>query len=273
MGADEGTYSIKQVADMLGNTRGAIRFFQEKGLVDPQIDANGFRHYTMDDIFQLLHLRSFAAMSFSLDEVAGDLRRESETPLEDIVGLARAHADDLRSQMARLQRQLEKVEDFRQSLLDACGGAVRLEQVGAYWSLRRPGMERMLREDPALLARLVALIPQTIIGRTWDLADTSGCKDAELRIRADHAMQAGMEAAPYFHVLPACAVALRTFACDAANVDAQARTVFSELAAHLREHGMECGDVAFTRLVFVHTERGVPVEYHTAYLPARDARA
>lgn len=53
-----GWFTIKEVSDLFDNTRGAIRFYEEKGLIHPQRDEHDFRWYSIDDIFQLFYLNA-----------------------------------------------------------------------------------------------------------------------------------------------------------------------------------------------------------------------
>ena len=79
-----GWFTIKEVSDLFDNTRGAIRFYEEKGLIHPRRDEHDFRWYSIDDIFQLFYLKRYASMSFSLDETLTTFVKEAELTLPEI---------------------------------------------------------------------------------------------------------------------------------------------------------------------------------------------
>lgn len=263
----ETMYSIKQVADMFGNTRGAIRFYQEKGLVEPLLDDKGFRYYTLDDFFQLLHLKGFASMSLPLKDVAELFRRESDGRVVDIVGLVQARESDITEQMACLSRQLEALETYRGRLLDAQSGEVHFENVGAYWALDRDNVAAMFEEEPQTLTKLVGLMPATVIGGAYDFADSTAWHGVEIRISQRDALAAGLECSRFFRIILPTRLASMTVRLKADDLVRHIQDAALRLADNLRERGEVPSTLLFSSLLLVHREGGEDVEYHTLYMP------
>ena len=102
-----GWFTIKEVSDLFDNTRGAIRFYEEKGLIHPRRDEHDFRWYSIDDIFQLFYLKRYASMSFSLDETLTTFVKEAELTLPEIQTRINKREQELNAQIERLMRQRE----------------------------------------------------------------------------------------------------------------------------------------------------------------------
>lgn len=62
---------IGEIADFLGISRKAIRFYEKKGIIKPvKVDAeNGYRYYSAEQIQQFNALLELKALGFSLDEI------------------------------------------------------------------------------------------------------------------------------------------------------------------------------------------------------------
>lgn len=65
----EKTYSIKEVADMLGVSRDALRIYEEKGLFSPEREANGYRRYSTEDIFRLISIKFFRTNMIPINDI------------------------------------------------------------------------------------------------------------------------------------------------------------------------------------------------------------
>ena len=102
-----GWFTIKEVSDLFDNTRGAIRFYEEKGLIHPQRDEHDFRWYSIDDIFQLFYLKRYASM------IEGPSGWRSVTSLGIIEANARAAGIPLHPKMRKLPGSLAAVRCVR----------------------------------------------------------------------------------------------------------------------------------------------------------------
>lgn len=62
-------YTIKEVADKLGITANAIRFYEKKGMICPQRDKNGYREYDREEITTLEMILIYRKMGFPVETV------------------------------------------------------------------------------------------------------------------------------------------------------------------------------------------------------------
>ena len=125
----------------------------------------------------------------------------------------------------------------------------------------------MLREDPETLRRLVALVPSTFIGASYNLEAPESFEGADLRIDAKTAVGSGLQKSHFFRVAPPTLLAQRTVRCTQVPPEDQALKAILLLADEMRERGYRPGTSAFSVLMLIHTEEGGPAGYHAICLP------
>lgn len=71
---------IKEVCERTGLTRRAVRFYEEKGLISPEIrEENEYRDYTETDVCRLQLVARLRGYRFSVEEIRRLLERPQET--------------------------------------------------------------------------------------------------------------------------------------------------------------------------------------------------
>jgi DNA-binding transcriptional MerR regulator len=119
----ERLYSITELADELGVTARAIRFYEAKGLLRPQrVGAN--RVYDYRDRARLLLILRGKRLGFSLAEIQLylDLYDADPTHKKQLVHLltgARERIDELQSQRRDLDLTLEELREIEEQVLAA----------------------------------------------------------------------------------------------------------------------------------------------------------
>lgn len=273
----EPLFSIKQVADLFGVTRGAIRFYQDKGLVNPYTDKNGFRWYSLDDIFQLIYLHRYSSMSLELGDVARFLRRESSTEVDQLLDILDHRSDQLQREIKEKQGQLEALAIYRSTLADIGAETIHIEDAPQYWEIERTQLSQLMQTDPVLLSKLVGLGPRVIVGGMFNLADLMDSNDiakdamrSVLCLPADAAIEAGLQQPTGFTVLPACRVAERIVRCSADNKEQDLLKGALHLVDDLLKQGyspLKPPGKVFAYLLLVHQEDSCTVEYGKLFIP------
>ena len=120
-------YSIAELARELGVTARAIRFYEAKGLLEPQ-RAGSTRVYTYRDRARLLIILRGKRLGFSLAQVQQylDLYDADPTHKEQLVHLlrnARRRIDELEHQRRDLELTLEELRDIEEQVLAAMRGS------------------------------------------------------------------------------------------------------------------------------------------------------
>lgn len=66
----EKIYTISQIGKLLGLSNDAIRFYEKKGLVHPNINPNNnYRMYTLKNVLELLDIIYYRHLDFSINEI------------------------------------------------------------------------------------------------------------------------------------------------------------------------------------------------------------
>ena len=120
---DERFYTVPELAKDLGITPRTIRFYEQKGLVNPQ-RAGTTRVYTRQDRAKLLIILRGKRLGFSLNEIADylDLYGADPTQAEQIKMLlrrVRGRISDLEEQRQALDVTLDELRDIEQQSIDA----------------------------------------------------------------------------------------------------------------------------------------------------------
>lgn len=120
---DERFYTVPELADDLGITPRTIRFYEQKGLLNPQ-RAGTTRVYTRQDRAKLLLILRGKRLGFSLKEIADylDLYGADPTQTEQIKMLldrVRERISDLEEQRQALDVTLDELRDIEQQSVDA----------------------------------------------------------------------------------------------------------------------------------------------------------
>jgi DNA-binding transcriptional MerR regulator len=120
---DERFYTVPELADDLGITPRTIRFYEQKGLLNPQ-RAGTTRVYTRQDRAKLLLILRGKRLGFSLKEIADylDLYGADPTQAEQIkmlLGRVRERISDLEEQRQALDVTLDELRDIEQQSVDA----------------------------------------------------------------------------------------------------------------------------------------------------------
>lgn len=125
---------INQVEQLVGITKGNIRFYEKEGLLTPGRDRdNGYRDYSDADVAWLKKIKLLRMLDVPIEEI---LRLKSgELTLEDAMGRHMIQLERKQSNLAAAQGVCAQIRDSRSQLdtLDADGvlaGMERQEQEG-----------------------------------------------------------------------------------------------------------------------------------------------
>lgn len=130
---------IKEVCERTGLPRRAVRFYEEKGLVSPDIDAgNEYRDYSEADVRRLQLVARLRELRFSVDRI----RRVLERP-QEAEAVFDAHRRELADEHAECGTILAALEGLRlpsslwRSRRRGCGFAPRRSRWSASASSAR----------------------------------------------------------------------------------------------------------------------------------------
>ena len=78
----QGGYLIGDVAQMVGMSRDALRFYEKKGIIRADKKENGYRYYSEDDIYRLMYILSFFRKEKNVPEIV-TLTYETDWVIEE----------------------------------------------------------------------------------------------------------------------------------------------------------------------------------------------
>ena len=116
MGIQSDHLSIGAFAEAAGVNVETIRFYQRKGLPEPQKPQGSIRRYGEADVARVRFVKSAQRLGFSLDEVDGLLTLDDGAHCEQARLLAEHKLFDVRSKLADLLR----IESVLTTLVDDC---------------------------------------------------------------------------------------------------------------------------------------------------------
>ena len=69
------TYTVSDVANILGMTPGALHYFERENLIEPGRDAHDHRVYNVGDVFRLLSYVKYRSMGFPMETIVKQIDR------------------------------------------------------------------------------------------------------------------------------------------------------------------------------------------------------
>ena len=171
---------INQVEQLVGITKGNIRFYEKEGLLTPGRNSdNGYRDYSDDDVAWLKKIKLLRMLDVPIEEI---LRlKEGTLTLEDAMGRHIIQLERKQSNLAAAQGVCAQIRDSRSQLdaLDADGvlaSMERQEQEGTKFMNvgKKDKLTRYVSPVGAavvVLAMMAALIALIVWGFTVDAAD------------------------------------------------------------------------------------------------------
>lgn len=120
---------INQVEQLVGITKGNIRFYEKEGLLTPGRNSeNGYREYTEEDVAWLKKVRLLRMLDVPIEEI---LRlKEGGLTLEDAMGRHIIQLERRRANLNAMQEVCRELQSSRCQLdgLDADGVLAHMEQ-------------------------------------------------------------------------------------------------------------------------------------------------
>ena len=98
---------IKEVEDLTGLTRKAIRYYEENGLIQTVKGANGYKEYDEETVKCLLEIKKLRLLDFSVSDIAA---YQNDRNWEQIVKEKIEETEDAIKTAGRRKKLLEQVQ-------------------------------------------------------------------------------------------------------------------------------------------------------------------
>lgn len=108
-------YKIKDIENMLGVTRDAVRYYSRKGLIQiNKNDQNGYRLFDEDNINDILNVAYYRnALDMDISDITKCIYAGS---IDDYLATIKKHQRNLEEQLQRTKQSLQIIEDLRTRL-------------------------------------------------------------------------------------------------------------------------------------------------------------
>lgn len=102
---------IGEVSKQTGIAVGALRYYEELGLLSSKRGANGYRYYLPSAVKQVRFIKKAQALGFSLEDIGEvlNVHRQGDIPCDLVRSL-------LQEKIEQLDRQIKEIEAFKTSL-------------------------------------------------------------------------------------------------------------------------------------------------------------
>ena len=109
--ASQNQLRIGKVSKQTGVAVGALRYYEEIGLLSSKREKNGYRYYLPSAIKQVQFIKKAQTLGFSLEDIGEvlNVHRQGDVPCELVRSL-------LQEKIEQLDRQVQEMNAFKKSL-------------------------------------------------------------------------------------------------------------------------------------------------------------
>lgn len=147
-------FTISEIASFFSNTKGAIRFYEEHGLIHPKRDQAGNRVYDYRDFLQLFYLKRYQKVGFTMSETADYFTSDNKHDISDIESLVAIKQQDIQTQIEFLIKCSQWLDQFQRR-------DFRIEEriMDDFYYLDEEYFSAMNKQEKEALAQWIAWIP------------------------------------------------------------------------------------------------------------------
>ena len=95
-------YKINEIARLYGIGADSLRYYERLGLLSPRRDVNGYRLYSLKDMYKLTVIRGLRTLDFSMEQIREFLEGQC---VDNTLGQLRREQDILEEKLRELRRK------------------------------------------------------------------------------------------------------------------------------------------------------------------------
>ena len=235
-------YTVAKLAGLLGLGTDAVRYYTERGLLQPWVDPeNGYRYFTEADVVKVLYARVCRSFGLSVSETM-DFGGSSAA---EQMALLEARGEEMDRQIRELCLMRERISEVHAFLKQSelCDGRVVPVTRESIHSLYTVGARRDYSAQRALMGQWVEKLPYTHISIKVPLEELSdpaflGRYSVETGIGVVHKYlkPLGLSDAPPVESIPGGEHLIIYLKCK--DVFSLSPKELAPLHAYVREHGL-----------------------------------
>ena len=106
---------IGEVSKQTGVAVGALRYYEDLGLLQSERGGNGYRYYPREAIKQVQFIKKAQTLGFSLEDIGEvlNVHRQGDIPCELVESLLQEKIDQLEMQILQMQQLKAELEQYR----------------------------------------------------------------------------------------------------------------------------------------------------------------
>lgn len=105
-----------EISKILGMTKSTVRFYEQEGLISPNIDDNNYRRYTIEELKKLSQINFMRSLEFDLDTIRTLMSGEMND-LEDVLKMQKDHLEALILDLQSKSKHLDMIIEITHSKL------------------------------------------------------------------------------------------------------------------------------------------------------------
>lgn len=253
-------YYIGEMADLFNNTTGAIRFYEENNLVNPERDESGNRVYSTFDFLKLFYLKRYQKVGFTIRETQQFFSSSNTNPLSKITSIVDHKKEEIKEEIEKLHYVLEWLTNYETDLAKA---------INQDESISHSKMEELLvfdvdqmdlsnKKTKKTFKQIISLIPlSNVYIKTGEQQHKTFCISLPKRI----ADQFKIEVSQSYELIKSSHVANMIISKDGENFKIDVTDELLVMKRELLKESVEIVDSSFT-LLYSHVEHDKEVKYY-----------
>ena len=262
-------FTISEIADFFSNTKGAIRFYEEHGLINPKRDKAGNRVYDYHDFLQLFYLKRYQKTGFTMRETAAYFTSDSEYGLDDVRSLVNVKQRDIQEQIDFLIICSQWLSQFQHSLdqIQRRDFSVEMREMTDFYYLDEGYFTNMNVQEKQLLAQWIAKIP--FVTLHVDLIPEAGHfrKQTGIGIFADNAQRCGLTIPEKAKVMKGARVLTRIVEKEGKDFESD---FYDDVMKIYEAYKLPIYLYPSCSLIYSHRDNGVDKKYYRIFVPIKE---
>lgn len=259
-------FTVSEIAFFFGNTKGAVRFYEEQGLIHPKRDKSGNRVYGYRDFLQLFYLKRYQKVGFTMRDTAEYFTSDSSHSLEEVIELTARRKEELQQQIVYLTRCSDWLVHYYEDLekIKKRNFTVEMRELGDFYYLDEDFFAAMDKDAKKVLAEWIALIPFVTLHTDLIRVEDGFEPRLGIGIFADYADLCGL-------TIPSKAKLLKKAKVLTCIIEKNGKDFETDLSEDVKriycEYQLEPYLIPSYSLVYSHQMKGEELKYYRIFIP------
>lgn len=263
-------YSINEIARLFGNTVGAVRFYEEEGLIKPARNESGKRVYTEENIFELFYLRKYCNFGMTIKEIMSSFHYQNNNMIEDIQACLEQKKIEAEHMARYYESSAKWIADYNDRIAHLDHYTTHLEQIDAptYYAIAQDDFLSKDKRKQALTQKWIAQMPLSRIStiRCYE-GDVQSSSTTALIISKEDAELSCLEVPDYALTMKPCRCLYTILHVQNENFGPLASSLFTQKLSDAAARAYPHSSIAISNMFFTHNMDGQQYQYYELFIP------